>query len=187
MNIFRYLCFNKKKSSVKPIPYNCAGAIFTNGTHILAGYQPNKKSPFISGIGGRMEEGEKFIETAIRESIEEILDIKVVPRKLIEDIMKNVEFKKTIENDSYSIVIYSFEDLFKMIKITSSHIKNSPIYKNIPSDLEELIFQRFPSKESEISQLCILPIVNHSHNLPLIDINLLKDILILQGSKKACI
>lgn len=183
MNLFRYLCFNKEKPSIKPVSYNCAGAIFTNGTHILAGYQPNKKTPFISGIGGRMEESEKFIETAIRESIEEILDIKIVPRKLIEDIIKNVEFKKTIENDSYSIVIYTFEDLFKILEIVSSHIKASPIYKKIPSDLEELIFQRFPSKESEISQLCILPIVNHSHTLPLVDINLLKDILILQGSK----
>ena len=34
-----------------------AGILFTNGTHILCGYQPNKKNAIISGFGGKIEEG----------------------------------------------------------------------------------------------------------------------------------
>jgi hypothetical protein len=182
----RFYCFNKKQTpTVEPLSkYSCAGAIFTNGTHILAGYQPNKKRPFISGIGGRMEPTETFIETAIREAIEEILDVKVVPRQLIYDVINGVKWKKTIQNDSYAIVVYTFEDLFNILKITSTYIKSSPIYKKIPDNLEELLFKRIPLKKSEISQLCLLPVVNHSDCSPFVDNNLLKDIIILIESKK---
>lgn len=187
MNFFtRFYCFNKKQTAtVEPTTtYSCAGAIFTNGTHILAGYQPNKKRPFISGIGGRMEKAETFIETAIRETIEEILDVKVVPPKLIYDVINEVKWKKTMKNGSYWIVIYTFEDLFNILKISAIHLKTSPIYKKIPTNLEELLFKRIPLKKSEISQLCILPIVSHPDNSPFVDNNLLKDIILIQGSKK---
>jgi len=187
MNFFtRFYCFNKKKTpTVEPsLKYSCAGAIFTNGTHILAGYQPNKKRPFISGIGGRIEKAETFIETAIRETIEEILDVKVVPPKLIYDVINGVKWKKSIENDNYAILIYTFEDLFDILKICVAHIKNSPIYKKIPTNLEELLFKRIPLKKSEISQLCLLPIVSHPDNSPFVDNNLLKDIILLIESKK---
>jgi hypothetical protein len=187
MNFFtRFYCFNKKQTPiVEPITtYSCAGAIFTNGTHILAGYQPNKKRPFISGIGGQMEKAETFIETAIRETIEEILDVKVVPPKLIYDVINGVKWKKTMKNGSYWIVIYTFEDLFNILKISAIHLKTSPIYKKIPTNLEELLFKRIPWKKSEISQLCLLPVVGHPENSPFVDNNLLKDIILLQGSKK---
>ena len=177
MNLFRYICFRRNK---KYIP--SAGAIFTNGTHILAGYQPNKKTPLISGIGGRMEPGETFVETAVRESIEEILDVGDVPSKLIEDIMRTVKFKVLIENNHYSIIVYTFEDLFNIISIAACTIKASPIYKKIPSNLEELLFERCPLRTSEISQLCLLPIVGH-YSSSFVDNNLVKDIILLQESK----
>jgi hypothetical protein len=186
MNFFtRFYCFNKKKkAAVEPSSvYNCAGAIFTNGTHILAGYQPNKKRPFISGIGGKMEPAETFIETAIRETIEEVLGVNVVPPKLIHDVINSVKWKRLIQNDGYAIVVYTFEDLFNILKICVVHIKNSPIYKKIPTNLEELLFKRIPLKRSEISQLCLLPVVKHLCSSPFVDNNLLKDIILLQGSK----
>jgi hypothetical protein len=175
MNISRYLCFRR------PTPHSCAGAIFTNGTHILAGYQPNKKTPFISGIGGRMEPGEAFVETAVRESIEEILDVDNVSKKLIEDIIRDVKYKVLIEDMSYSIIVYTFEDLFNILSIAACLIKASPIYKKIPSNLEELLFERCPLRTSEISQLCLLPVVGNSSLF--IDSNLVKDIILLQESK----
>ena len=47
-----------------------AGCIFTNGTHVLAGFQPNKKSPAISGFGGKRHGTETFTQTALRETLE---------------------------------------------------------------------------------------------------------------------
>lgn len=169
-----YFGFNKEPKIHPYQPYNSAGIVFTNGTHFLAGYQPNKRKPFISGIGGSKNLAEKFLETAIRETIEELFDV-IVPCKLIFKIIDKLEPKKVIRNNDYMMVLYSFDDLKTFLKICYKNIK-SPIYNSIPRTLDDLLFKRKPTKTSEISQLCLLPIVDHPLELPFIDKNLVTDI-----------
>jgi hypothetical protein len=62
----------------KQTQFTCeaAGIVFTNGTHILAGYQPRKKNPHISGLGGSKQKDESYMQTAWRETLEELFELK---------------------------------------------------------------------------------------------------------------
>jgi hypothetical protein len=179
----RFACFGNAKIEPKPPPpINGAGVIFTNGTHILAGYQPNKKKPIISGIGGRIKKHETHKQAAIREMIEELFDIYKPHPQLIDDIAKIKELHSVI-NDDYAIIVYSFEDLDKIIKISESHVKNSPIYNKFPENLNELLWNRLPKRRSEISHLCILPLVEH--NTPIfVDSDLIEDLKLIKALRK---
>ena len=159
-----------------PTPIKSAGVIFTNGTHILAGYQPNKKKPFISGIGGRIHNAETNNEAAIREMIEELFDIYKPPQELISIINRNIKEQQSLINGDYAIIVYSFEDLEKILKITEDYVKKSPIYKKFPENLSELLWNRLPKRRSEISHLCILPFVDHNNTMSFVDPNLLEDL-----------
>lgn len=66
-------------SNTNTTNFRSAGIVFTNGKVVLAGYQRKIRngreiSTFISGIGGATEEGETPLQTAIRETVEEIYD-----------------------------------------------------------------------------------------------------------------
>jgi hypothetical protein len=167
----------------KPInPIKGAGVIFTNGTHILAGYQPNKKKPFISGIGGRIMNAETNNQAAIREMIEELFDIYKPPPQLIDNINRKIPEKHSIINGDYAIIVYTFEDLDKILKITEDFVKKSPIYKKFPENLNDLLWNRLPKRRSEISHLCILPFVEHNTE-PFVDSNLLEDLKLIKSLK----
>jgi len=167
-------CFSYRRNTEDE--YEGSGCIFTDENHYLAGYQPNKKNPMISGIGGSKEEGETYIITAIREAIEELFEVNV-KREIINDIQMYIMPRRIIKNGSYVIVKYSFEDLQYMMKIIRSHRIVSPLYDKIPINILELIFNRKIDKSSEISHLAILPLVkcegDFVGNELLSDINLL--------------
>jgi len=135
-----------------------AGCLFTNGIHVLAGYQPNKQFPSINGIGGKPEEGEEPVVTALREFLEEVFGIY--------DCVKGVAGLRTVvprhilEQKRYVTYIYDFNDLVKMLEIVSGLGVSSPLYEEIPRSLIELLFTRLPVK-SEISHLCLIPLVQH--------------------------
>jgi hypothetical protein len=65
----------------KNIDYKAAGVIFTNNTHIIAGFQQDEQANVcaFSGIGGKKEISDEEIPkfTAIREMLEELFDIQV--------------------------------------------------------------------------------------------------------------
>ena len=137
------------------VKYTAAGTLFTNKKVILAGYQPKLGS--ISGIGGMKEEGEKYKQTAIRETVEELFHIKKVPKKLIKAVIKTVEIEKVVKNGSYKILIYNFRSLKKILKIIKAHDIQSPLYKKIPTSLSKLLLKRKCNPKSEIRQLVVLP------------------------------
>ena len=149
------------------IDYTAAGSVFTDGRLILAGYQPLKRSPTISGIGGKKEEGEAYIETAIRETIEELFEVSDIPKSLIADI-KTVTPQRIIQNGKYIMIVYNFADLEEILKIVKKHKISSPIYDKMPVNLMDLLFNRKlmysnpdPFWKPEISHLSLLPVVNH--------------------------
>ena len=107
----------KKEYSLKE--FDGAGCIFTDGTHILAGYQKGK----ISGIGGTRMEGETYIQTALREFVEEKFEYKPTP-DLMFQLEHAIEPRRLFMNGSYVCVQYSFEDLEAfMLIIKLSEIK----------------------------------------------------------------
>lgn len=158
------------------LDYNAAGIIFTDKIYILGGYQPHKKTPFISGIGGMKEPGETYIITAIRETIEELFDLENIPNILLNELVEKLKDKPTMQNDNYISIICTFEDLQIICNLLKEHNIVSRLYDEIPNNLSDLIFKRKINKDSEITQLCILPLVNHDIKNPFIHSYFISDL-----------
>ena len=157
--------------------YKAAGSVFTDGKLILAGYQPLKNKPFISGIGGKKEEGETYKVTALRETVEELFEFDTVPGKLIEDLMK-VTPEKVIQNGTYIMMVYNFDDLATMLKIISKYKLKSKLYDAAPLTLMDLLFKR-KIDLVEISHLALLPLVKHEKSTPYVNAYFIEDMPIL--------
>lgn len=154
-----------KKMQKNP-EFRGAGCLFTNGDVVLAGYQTKRGDIIISGLGGNREEGESYLETALRETVEELFDIKEVPSTLIEDLkgaLKPLSVKgKEVEGwGIYVTVVYTFEHLHTLLKYAKrAHIKTR-VYETFPTTVSDLLLQRKASKGSsppEIGYLTIIPI-----------------------------
>jgi hypothetical protein len=183
MNIFG--CFRKKPlSNSDEQEYKAAGAFFTNSKLYLAGYQPHKCTPFISGIGGSKEAGETPTDTAIREAVEEIFDLIEIPNGMLDVIKLGINPGKIINNMSYVILVYSFEDLEYIIDVLNRYEVKSRSYDLIPISINELLMNRKVStnKKTEVTHLCLLPLVSHSTRSSLVDVNLVKDISLILSS-----
>ena len=135
-----------------------AGCLFTNGTHVLAGYQKSS----INGIGGKGEEGEEPQATALREMLEEIFGVSFDIEKI------RIKPNKIIMKHDYSIFVYSFEDLEAMCGVLRLCGVESPMYSEIPSTIWDLIVKRRPV-ESEVKALCLLPVVDQPRHIPLVE------------------
>jgi hypothetical protein len=171
MQVIDYLF--KKREVVKPIidSYYAAGCAFTDGTHVLAGFQPNKDAAYISGFGGKRLECETYEYTAVRETIEEIFDIEPT-YEIVRGIIDNLKPTKPINLTGYMVLQYSFKDLEWIMSFLEKFSKESIIYKVWPKTISDLIFLRSPKPTSEISVLCILPLVKNLE----IDSNFKKDV-----------
>ena len=146
-----------------------AGCLFTNGTHVLAGYQG-----CISGIGGKAEEGEEPQTTALREMLEEIFGIKFDIEKI------RLTPQKIIVKNAYTIFVYSFDDLEAMCDVLQG--MESPFYTKIPTTVWELVLKRLPN-ESEVRALCLLPVVDHPRHMPFVEPYFVSDIRALIKSE----
>jgi hypothetical protein len=149
-----------------------AGCLFTNGTHVLAGYQPNKQFPSINGIGGKPEEGEEPIVTALREFLEEVFGIYDCVKGIA--ALRTVVPRHVLEQKRYITYIYDFNDLEKILEIVSGLGVSSPLYGILPRSLVELLFTRMAVK-SEISHLCLIPLVQHGTH-PFVEPYFLRDL-----------
>ena len=166
--------------------FRAAGSVFTDSKIILAGYQPRKKKPFISGIGGKREEGESYMDTAIRETVEELFEFKDTPKELLGELKTSIVPQKVLQNGSYIIVVYNFNDLERFLSIIQKYKLHSVLYNEFPKNLMELIFNRnleFPSKKvdvffkPELSHLSLLPLVQHDKANPFVDPYFVKDMV----------
>lgn len=158
-----------------PRPYSAAGCFFTDGRLFLAGYQPNKKRPCISGIGGGKKKGEAPQQTAMRETLEELFHLKKLPQKLIHRLIQLVP-TKTTQNGSYIMYIYTFTQLEEILGLCIAAGIESPLYTSIPQTLSDLLLHRKHNKKAEISHLCLLPLVKHNSEYPFIYLGLFRDI-----------
>lgn len=159
--------------------YKSAGCFFTDGRYVLAGYQQNKTVPRISGIGGAKHDGESPVETALRETIEELFNIDYIPQIVITDIKINIPPKNVFKNHSYRLVTYTFSDLDYLLKILNKHGMKSPLYNTFPTNFQDLLFNRKIDKRSEISHLALLPFVDHAKQSSFVCPLLLSDMSLL--------
>ena len=140
----------------------------------MAGYQPTKKRPFVSGLGGSKKPDEHFMDTAIRETIEELFDIYDHPKRMIDEL-KMIQPKNVYQNGTYINVIYSFIDLRTFLLIMSKYKTNVKLYRNFPCTLHTLLNERLIQKASEVSHLILLPLVDHDPATPFVDPLFVKD------------
>ena len=169
-------------SAVPPLPdmgeFTAAGTMFTNGNTVLAGYQKEDRSPSIHGIGGKREGSETYMQTALRETVEELFAVRKVPASLIKTLESALKSTRVHKSDSYVLVVYTFTDLETLLKLAAAALKTSPLYSTFPKTISSLIFDRNPDVEPrpEIVHLCVLPVVKGCF----IDSQLLEDFLIIK-------
>jgi len=130
--------------------------VFKSETHVLMGYQPDKN--MISGIGGKPIGNETSIETAFRETIEELFGLQP-SKSLMEVLVNNFGFKPEVKNDSYTMFIYTIDELLHFLCVIKSYSGSSPYYTNFPTSLDSLLFDRRTPLGVEVSHLCMVPII----------------------------
>jgi len=154
-----------KRPSPEENDFKGAGCIFTNGTTLLAGYQKKKGKSIISGLGGSRQDEETFMETALRETIEELFDIKDIDPVFLEKLTKilhpsDVILMEVEDWGIYITVIYSYSDLEKLLYYTHKRVKRSSLYKTFPDTICKLLLNRIIPTGSppEITHLTLVPL-----------------------------
>lgn len=153
--------------------YSCAGVLFTNGTHVLGGYQPKKEYPCISGIGGKRElRDTSYIYTGLREFLEEVFDINST---YIELIQEHVTPLRIVELGSYINIVYSFSDLETILTLLREKGAESRLYDEFPTTIDALMYQRKIGDEQELTHLAILPRISTHGDGPFVGKEFIKD------------
>jgi hypothetical protein len=134
--------------------FEAAGILFTDGVHVLAGFQPGKAA--ISGFGGSREGSETIRQTAFREALEELLEPVEIPASLLQTLVTRTKEYPIIRKGSYRFLTLSFEDLLTILQ-EAKELK-SQIYKSIPTTLVALLKKRKPTPSSEVTTLMLLPV-----------------------------
>ena len=160
-----FACFSKPvvASPISPLypEYTAAGCLFVEGSVALAGVQKQflvasgKRKPVLSGLGGRREPNDiDWIHTALRETVEELFDVKDVPVILLNQLRLLLPIRHVVENNGYIMIQYSFDDLVVLLKGCASLL--SPLYKVQPRSVLDLIVKRCIGS-SEIGSLALVP------------------------------
>ena len=164
--------------------FSSAGCLFSNEQFLLAGYQPRKQKPFLSGLGGKREGEESYLVTALRETIEELFEIQRVPLEWIEEIQSSIRHRGILKNGDYISVLYSFEDLEVILFILQQKNATSELYEQFPRSVFELVFHRkLLEYPAEVSHLTLLPLVQHNLETPFVSPYFLKDMRLLLQKK----
>lgn len=147
-----------------------AGIVFKSETHVLMGYQPDKN--MISGIGGKPIGHETLIETAFRETIEELFGVQP-SKELLTVLVDNFGFKPEVKNGSYTMFIYTIDELLRFLCVVKSYSGSSPYYTTFPTSVESLIFNRRTPLGVEVSHLCMVPIIHAPFYIDQRDMNVI--------------
>lgn len=164
--------------SISAPPHSAAGCVITDGNHILAGFQPHKKTPGISGFGGHKEGVETFLETAYRETIEELYNIPSykIPFGLVSSLVSTLKPSSIRMKDEYVMVFLTFQEFELFLKICKTSGIESPLFSKLPLTLSDAIHKRACDSTAEISHLCLLPIVPYSASMSFVSWEFLEDI-----------
>lgn len=154
-----WLCCNTDNSAISHYnsyrEYYAAGIHFTDFYTILAGAQPVKNIPCISGFGGRKIGADKSsMHTAFRETIEELYGF-TVKQDFIDSLVSDCELipHDQEDNDGYIFYVLDYEQLLRMTKYVWKKYGIMPHYKEYPETIDELINKRTQVEENEVSSL----------------------------------
>ncbi len=180
-SICSFLCLPWQKpdpprGSATMLEFDGAGCLFTDGIMVLAGYQPKKGIKLISGFGGSRKVGENYFETAMREVLEELLEIKP-NEQLLSALNSEFQPSRVMINGTYIVLQYSLNDIGTLLDIVARFYSHSPIYSDMPVTLIEVIFKRKYMRGMEVPNIILLPLVNDF----IIDSNFRKDIELVQS------
>lgn len=164
------------------IDYKSAGCAFIHNEFILGGRQwiSKKGKEMFSGFGGKKEKEDKtYLETALRETIEELFfnrppsenseDAKEV-RHLVHGLLEfDFRPQRVYLNTTYKYVlcVFTFKQLEELLAYLKKNDFVSPLYTTIPVNIDELIHDR-KLKENisiEISHLNMINIRNKTAKL----------------------
>lgn len=158
-----------------------AGCIFSNEQFILAGYQPRKQKPIVSGLGGKREGEEEASTTALRETLEELFELhEAISPEWIQQIQTTIPSKGVLQNGDYISFLYTFEDLQKLLELLHQYGCQSCLYDTFPTNLFSLLFNRkLLAYPPEVSHLLLFPLVHHPKEAPFVAKHFLSDIRLL--------
>ena len=134
------------------------------------GYQPSKT--MISGIGGKPLDGELTLETALRETVEELFGMPPT-RWLMNGLLGYYRNRHPVFNGSYAMYIFSFHDLYDFMAIVRGFMLTSPYYPAFPETLIDLILDRRAPPDAEVTALAIIPIIKDAFAIDTQDMPLL--------------
>jgi len=171
----QYKCITKKKKSPKQKkfkkPQIGAGILFYYNNTILTGFSSHLK--LWSGFGGKVEKTDKSpLQTAIREVVEEVFGIN--PSEHIIRWIQNIKVQQIINRHGYTLHICHMNELKWISAILAFFGEKSPYYKQLPSDITELLTERHAPEDSEV------PVIELLHKSTIeqmqVDHHFLKDI-----------
>ena len=136
--------------------FKAAGVLFTDGIHVLAGFQPGKNA--ISGIGGSREGSETIRQTAFREAIEELLEPVSDVKFIVQSLVDRYKCHPVIRKGTYRFLVLSFMDLLHILQEAKAVGLKSQIYKTVPTTIAALLKKRKPTPTSEVTTLMLLPV-----------------------------
>ena len=129
-----------------------AGCLFIENNSVLCGYAHRYAS--YTGFGGKALALESPLQTAVRETVEELYGIDLVGT-MGQDFCKVLKEYPFHERKGYFFVRCPFSAISEFYEILSAHGITSPYYKELPRNIDELISLRRPDFDAEIYDLAI--------------------------------
>jgi len=167
---------------VELLPPTAAGVFCTDGTYVLAGYQPHKQRPCISGIGGHCEPGDHAdtAATAFREMMEELFGITAFGTLSFQAILGYTP--KHVRTRTYVNYTVTFDELERVLAHLARTGAQSPYYApSFPTTVRELVDRRSVPVDAELHTLYMLHMETFERDG--IDVHLINDIATAVGSK----
>ena len=166
----------KTPKSPKQNKLSGAGILFYHNNTFLTGFSSHLK--LWSGFGGKVEKTDKTpLHTAIREVIEEIFGIN--PSEHIIRWINNIKVQQIINRHGYILHVCDINELKWISAILVFFGEKSPYYKQLPSDITELLTERNAPEDAEVPTIEFL---NKSTIEQMqVDHHFLKDIQLLCG------
>jgi hypothetical protein len=135
--------------------YTAAGIFFTEKGQFLSGFQ--RKTRQWTGFGGKKKNSENSLETAVRETVEELFEISLRQneiQELIFHLLLSQATPTTTQRGSYIFYTMKFDAIFTIIDfLFQNGMKTALYHPNYPSTMKGLIDDRWSSTKDEMEKI----------------------------------
>lgn len=130
--------------------YASAGCLFHDKISFLAGFQ--RKQQRWTSFGGKKYPHEKAFETAMRETIEELFEIRITQQTLAKLICR-IPLSLPTQDGTYIYYKYNYKVIFEIIDVLKEDNYSSSLYESWPRTLIELIQTRKFCEACELQKI----------------------------------